>query len=493
YAPICLPLLSEQFVLSMPFALLAAMREEPDFALSSSALDVVLATGTGLNAVGKIGAGVLIDTIGPRKFLSVSMLLMAIGSCLFGTGSMIVGPAIGFVVLQLCAAGGWLSACKIIEGSFESSQWSSCFAVVGISSRFGSVCSKLGLGALLKFLPWRQVAMVTGLIMLAFWCITMRILPADNPAISKRDRVGSGPEELDVGVAPGNNSNNHKKNSNNSNNSNNNSSNNHNNNNNSNNNHNHNNNNDAKLDRGMRLRAILLNPGMILYSCVAACCYCQTGAFESLSPMLIHDVLHLSPSDVGMSAASFPAGLLMALLVIAPAYAFLELRTSKFLLELLLQSLYLVAVAALLVVLQLATVPLLPVVTCLFMLAFSNGLTYYVTINSFPLTFGEDCATASAVMDVVGLLSSVLFQLAVGGIFSNKGGSSAVEGWVQVMWILTAMSLFELFCTSLLLINPGLTPHIFEKLPPPTRNSEELALTPDHAQIIGSSHDEVDS
>eukprot|EP00959_Pyramimonas_sp_CCMP1952_P062476 1306343-Pyramimonas_sp.AAC.1 len=63
---------------------------------------------------------------------------MALGAAAFGAVPSRLGPLVGYIVLQLCAAGGWLSACKLIEQNFDQERWVGCFSLLGVASRLGA-------------------------------------------------------------------------------------------------------------------------------------------------------------------------------------------------------------------------------------------------------------------------------------------------------------------------------------------------------------------
>ncbi|CAK0878356.1 unnamed protein product [Prorocentrum cordatum] len=420
YAMICLPLMSEQFVLAMPGACLAAMREDGELGLSAALAGVLGSFGTALNAAGKLAGGPLIDRFGARRFLLVSMPLMALGAAAFGAVPSRLGPLVGYIVLQLCAAGGWLSACKLIEQNFDQERWVGCFSLLGVASRLGAVGSKLGLGLLLKALPWRQVALLTAAAMAAGSVAAAWLLPSSGEhRDGERATNGARQAERPTG---------------------------------------------RLLDR---LPVIALDPGMALTSLAAVCLYSQCGSMDSLAPLLLQDTTELDAAGVSMASAAFPAGLGAALLVAAPVYANMGLRRWKFAFELSLQALGLMgALMALAAVWHAGMAPgilavnvsmPIVIVVCLFLLSFGGGLTYYVTLNMYPLTFGEDCATASALLDVVGLISSTVFQLVAGVIFHNLQGEGGRQSWTIILLILSALVLVAMVCTLILWHWPSLT------------------------------------
>lgn len=63
---------------------------------------------------------------------------------------------------------------------------------------------------------------------------------------------------------------------------------------------------------------------------------------------------------------------------------------------------------------------------CLWGLAFGSAFTYYITPAVFALEFGDDCATASSILDTMGLVASVLFQLAASEMLSAGDSSDNV-------------------------------------------------------------------
>ena len=160
---------------------------------------------------------------------------------------------------------------------------------------------------------------------------------------------------------------------------------------------------------GERVLHITCNPSMLLYFCIFSGCYCIAQATENDAPLILQDALRLSPADASISASVFPAGLFMSLLFTAPLYSLLQRRRAKFVLELTLQMLAVVSAFTLMKAVSAGWSELFAFEVLFFLLAFSVGLTYYVTPNMFPLYYGDDCAFASAVLDVAGLGSSFLF------------------------------------------------------------------------------------
>ena len=397
YVAVCLPLLSEQFVVAMPSSMLTAIRLES--ALDESTITYVLAVGTALNGVGKFAGGVLIDRYGARRFLSVSLFLMVIGAGIFGTGHHLAMPLVGYVILQLCAAGGWLSACKLMEQHFEPELWSWCFAVVGVGSRAGSALSKLALGSLLEVMHWQTIALGTGVAMFLLRYICLWFIPLERMTPQRRTQG------------------------------------------------------DGKRPWGERVLRITCNPSMLLNFCTIIGCYSLAQATENDAPLILQDTLRLRPADASISASVFPAGLFMSLLLVAPLYSLLRRRRAKFALELSLQVLAVVS-AFMLVKAVSSGWSEIAFEVLFFLLAFSVGLTYYVTANMFPLFYGDDCAFASAVLDVVGLSSSFMFQMTSSAILRSRGS------WEQVLMLLTGLATFQLLATTVLSLFPRLTPHL---------------------------------
>merc|ERR1712125_88888 len=66
-----------------------------------------------------------------------------------------------------------------------------------------------------------------------------------------------------------------------------------------------------------RLSIVLCNVSMLLYSCIACASYCQA-ALESFSLLFLRDTTQLSAGGVAIASSVFPAGLVASLLVVAP-------------------------------------------------------------------------------------------------------------------------------------------------------------------------------
>ncbi|CAJ1351117.1 unnamed protein product [Effrenium voratum] len=421
YAAICLPLFGEQFLSAMPSAVLPAMRMDESLSLDDEMITAVLASGMLINGLGKLFGGVLIDRYGARSFLSWSMLLMAAAALGFALGRDLAAPLLGFVFLKLCAAGGWLCACKLMEQHFPRETWSWCFAVVGVGSRCGAVLARLGLGALLKKLAWRHVAIITAAFMLLLRYACLAVIP--RASTRKESQEAS-----------------------------------------------------EMLPWWKRACAILCNTSMLLYFGVMAGATCLAASLDDDVALILQDVLQLDEADASMASAVFPAGLVSSLLLAAPAYSFLERRRSKFILELSLQVVLVLVLYSLLQLVLSGVQNLAFYEIGLFLIAFTVGLTYYVTPNAFPLSFGEDCAFASAVLDIAGLVAAFLFHTTSSKIFGS-GGS-----WHHVLGILLGFALLQLLCTAVLFLFPRLTPHLSAEADRRPSHSEFEGVT---SQIIG--------
>lgn len=174
-----------------------------------------------------------------------------------------------------------------------------------------------------------------------------------------------------------------------------------------------------------------------------------------------------------MAASAFPAGLGLSLLLAAPLYSHTKQRQLKFSIELVMQLTSFIALLTLAFAIA-AQMEAGTLIMCLFFVAFGIGLTYYVTINVFPVTFGEDCGTAAAFLDIVGLLSSMAFQGWAGHTL-EKGST-----WPSIILVLSGLAFVGLACCYTLFLWPALTPHFIME------DQEGKAPSDELAQFIGT-------
>lgn len=411
------------FAVTLPIALLGALADDPALELDNSSINSALAVGSLTRALGKVVNGVTVDSFGVRRFLGVIMLAPALATMLLSTANKQASVYLVFGVLQFCASGAWLAGCKIIERRFRGVDPGPCFSLLATCSRLGSMSARLGLGALLAVLRWRQIALAAAPVLLGLWAFSVQVLLRDvdttaecgsTPRVARQeggravvptlDHVKDG--HVPIGVTGAN----------------------------------------SPLVRKCRL---LQNRGLQLQACVNSGATCLM-ALENMCPLLLKDFTHLSNSEISVFATAFPAAALCGIAVTPQIDRRLTTAERKLGFELALQALAFVGVVLLgwLTSSHRGPGPAHPaaLLAGLACVAFGVALNYYIKPGIHTLEFGDDCATASSILDAVGMLAAVGFQLAASKIFEHGGT------WLHTMGVLALCPLLMSVCSVLMLL-----------------------------------------
>eukprot|EP00443_Scrippsiella_acuminata_P063952 CAMPEP_0115522024 /NCGR_PEP_ID=MMETSP0271-20121206/79857_1 /TAXON_ID=71861 /ORGANISM="Scrippsiella trochoidea, Strain CCMP3099" /LENGTH=452 /DNA_ID=CAMNT_0002953291 /DNA_START=59 /DNA_END=1413 /DNA_ORIENTATION=- len=406
----------------MPIALLGALADDPVLQLDNSSINAALAAGSLMRAFGKAVNGVTVDVVGVRPFLTALLLApVAAAGCLSGANGQ-TSLVLVFGALAFCNSGAWLAGCKIIEGRFRREDWASCFSVLATCSRLGSMVARMGLGGLLAVLRWQSIALGSAPVLFLSWAFTTRVLLRENLG-SVRGHLNVSDSDLDDMKVV------HKKSGGDEGDS-----------------------AESSESRAIRIKRMLGNRGLQLQACIVASASCLM-ALENMCPLLLKDLTSLGNAEIGMLATFFPAGVLCGVLATPQIYARLSTPRNKLAMELLLQLLTLLAIIMLGWLSSLGPNVVHPAffLACLATAAFGIALNYYIKPGMHTLEFGEDCATASSILDGSGMVAAVLFQLTASSIFGD-GGS-----WAQVLAIAALCVLVMATCTVLLFLERNAT------------------------------------
>jgi len=425
HATYCMPQFTLMFAFSMPIALLGALADDPRLGLDNSSINSALAAGSLMRALGKLCNGITIDVVGVKPFLNVALLAAAAAAAAlsFADGQAKLSLILG--ALAFCNSGGWLCGCKIIEGRFKKEEWASCFSNLATFSRCGTMAARIGLGSLLAVFGWQSIALGSGPLLLCSWAfVTQVLLKPDDPgrrAHSPRCLVVN-PQDADAELAQhaaamasdrktGD---------------------------------------GAGTSRLVRIKGMLCHRGYQLEAAIIACCSCFM-AFENMCPLMLKDLTSLSNAEIGVLATVFPAGVLCGVLTTPRIYSRLPSPFHKLLMELGLQGMAVVSLITLCWLSNMATaspgsVPAWCFLACLSIAAFGLALNYYIKPGTFCLEWGEDCATASSMMDGAGQAACVIFQLVSSSLFAHAGS------WSQVLSVAVGLLLLMSLCTVLLYI-----------------------------------------
>jgi MFS family permease len=151
------------------------------FAVSGAALGALAATYFYVYAAMQIPTGVLVDTLGPRKVLTVGGVIAGVGAVLFGMADNVVAAALGRTLAGLGVSVTFVSALKLNASWFDERHFATTASLTNVVGLTGALAATVPLAWLVTQISWRTVFVAIGvasfLIALLTWGL-MRDLPA---------------------------------------------------------------------------------------------------------------------------------------------------------------------------------------------------------------------------------------------------------------------------------------------------------------------------
>jgi MFS family permease len=148
-------------------------------------------------AIAQIPVGVLVDRFGPRKIVSLFMIIFAGGAILF---TKVINFEMGFISRFLIGFGSaaiWVSGIKIISYWFKRSERGFTTGVFSASANFGATAALLCIPLLLIVLGWRQGYILTTIpviILIGLNWLLIRDYPTDVGPPATEDSKSVEPE-----------------------------------------------------------------------------------------------------------------------------------------------------------------------------------------------------------------------------------------------------------------------------------------------------------
>ena len=136
------------------------------FHASSAALGSLAATYFYVYAVMQIPTGVLADTWGPRRLVTVGGILAGIGSLLFGFADTLTIASMGRLLVGLGVSLTFISMLKLNAAWFHDRHFATMTGVTVLMGNVGSVLATAPLSAVLTVMTWREVFTYIGMLSL---------------------------------------------------------------------------------------------------------------------------------------------------------------------------------------------------------------------------------------------------------------------------------------------------------------------------------------
>ena len=162
------------------------------FQASGAALGSLAATYFYVYTLMQVPTGVLVDTLGVRRIVTLGGVIAGIGSVLFGLAETLLAASIGRLLVGLGVSFMFLSLLKINALWFRERHFGTITGFTMLLGNAGAVLAAAPLVWVLGFTSWRTVFVVLG-IFRGCWrcsrglsCATSRAMPACRPCASSK-------------------------------------------------------------------------------------------------------------------------------------------------------------------------------------------------------------------------------------------------------------------------------------------------------------------
>ena len=142
------------------------------FATSATALGGLAATYFYVYTVMQIPTGILVDTLGPRRILTLGGIIAGIGSIMFGVAVTLTDASIGRLLVGLGVSVAFIALLKLNAAWFHDRHFGTMVGVTLLLGNVGSVLATAPLAWVLQYTSWRTVFVVLGGVSLAFAVLT---------------------------------------------------------------------------------------------------------------------------------------------------------------------------------------------------------------------------------------------------------------------------------------------------------------------------------
>ena len=332
---------------------------------------------------GKLVTGVGADLIGGRKLLLITLFLTAASTAVFGMVSSVFffGGLIFFG--QFFKAGGWPAMSKIIGNWYPRRKYGRVWSTISTSSRVGTIVAGVVLGALLTWISWRAVFLVSAVVAVVVvfvGYVYLKDRPEDvgiSPLVNEDTPTAREPHHL-AGTT---------------------------------------------LFQACRVFALSARVWLI---CFGIALLTVLMDFFNFIPIYLSETAGIEPGHAAMVGSAFPTGMFLALIA---SWIFYD-RLSKRQLVWAVGGLLGLSCLSVLFLWGLPSLPLtaslklLAAALSIFVFGFSISPGYYIPMSVFSISFGgRHCGFLIALIDVFGYTGAFVFNFFGGSIAQHYGWS----------------------------------------------------------------------
>jgi sugar phosphate permease len=132
------------------------------FSASAAALGGLAATYFYVYTAMQIPTGILADTLGPRRIVTLGGIIAAIGSVLFGYAATLTEASLGRMLIGLGVSVAFIALLKLNAAWFHDRHFGTVVGLTLVLGNVGSVLAAAPLAWVLQFTTWRSVFIVLG-------------------------------------------------------------------------------------------------------------------------------------------------------------------------------------------------------------------------------------------------------------------------------------------------------------------------------------------
>lgn len=163
------------------------------FSASAAALGGLAATYFYVYTAMQIPTGILADTLGPRRIVTLGGIIAAVGSVLFGYATTMTEASIGRMLIGLGVSVAFIALLKLNAAWFHDRHFGTMVGLTLVLGNVGSVLAAAPLAWVLQFTSWRTVFIVLGgasLVLAVLTWLFVRDHPGEGGLPSLREMDG---------------------------------------------------------------------------------------------------------------------------------------------------------------------------------------------------------------------------------------------------------------------------------------------------------------